>query len=48
MITVAGASFITYLIAGFVPIAFIALPIAIVLMISALLLMKKVMGKKQN
>lgn len=45
-LTVAGVSFIAYLIAGFVPNAFIALPIAIVLMISALLLMKKVIGKK--
>lgn len=47
-LTVAGVSFIAYLIAGFVPNAFIALPVAIVLMIGTLLLMKKVMSKKQN
>lgn len=47
-LTVAGVSFIAYLIAGFVPNSFIALPIAIVLMIGTLLLMKKVMSKKQN
>ncbi len=42
-ITVAGVSFVAYIIAGFVPNAFIALPVAIVLMIATLFVMRKVM-----
>ena len=42
-ITVAAVSFVSYIIAGFIPNAFIALPIAIVLMIGTLLVMRKVM-----
>ena len=42
-LTVAGVSFVSYVIAGFVPNAVIVLPIAIVLMIGTLFLMKKVM-----
>lgn len=42
-ITVAAVSFVAYLIAGFVPNAFIALPIALVLMIATLFTIKKVM-----
>ena len=38
--TVAAVSFVAYIIAGFVPNAFIALPIAIVLMIAALFIMR--------
>ncbi len=45
-ITVAVVSFISYIIAGFMPNAVIALPIAIVLMICALVLMRKIWGKK--
>ena len=44
--TVAGVSFIAYLIAGFVPNALIALPIAIVLMIGTLFFVKDIMKKK--
>ncbi len=40
-ITVAGVSFVSYLIAGFVPNAIITLPIAIVLMIATLLVIRK-------
>lgn len=40
-ITVAGVSFVSYIIAGFVPNAFIALPIAIVLMIGTLFVIQK-------
>ena len=39
-LTVAAVSFVAYIIAGFVPNAFIALPIAIVLMIAALFIMR--------
>ena len=42
-LTVAGVSFVSYVIAGFVPSAVIVLPIAVVLMIGTLFLMKKVM-----
>ena len=45
-ITVAAVSFISYIIAGFVPNAVFALPIAIVLMIGALIVMRKIWGKK--
>ena len=46
-ITVAVVSFISYIIAGFVPKAVFALPIAIVLMICALIVMRKIWGKKE-
>ena len=42
-LTVAAVSFVAYIIAGFVPNAFIALPIAIVLMIAALFVMRIIM-----
>ena len=42
-LTVAGVSFVAYIVAGLVPNAFVALPIAIVLMIGALLAMKKLL-----
>ena len=42
-LTVAGVSFVAYIIAGLVPNAFIALPIAVVLMIGTLFVMRKVM-----
>ena len=45
-ITGAAVSFVTYIFAGFVPNAFIALPVGIVLMIATLIVMKKVMGQK--
>lgn len=45
--TVAGVSFVSYLIAGLIPNAVIVLPIAIVLMIGTLLVMRKLMtGEK--
>ncbi len=44
--TVAAVSFVAYLIAGFVPYAYIALPIAILMMIGTLLVIKKVAGKE--
>lgn len=40
-LTAAGVSFVSYLIAGFVPNAWIVLPIAIVLMIATLLIIRK-------
>ncbi|MBE5776995.1 MAG: Na+/H+ antiporter NhaC family protein [Clostridiales bacterium] len=40
-LTVAGVSFVSYLIAGFVPNAYIVLPIAIVLMVATLLVIRK-------
>ncbi|MBQ3431295.1 MAG: Na+/H+ antiporter NhaC family protein [Clostridia bacterium] len=47
-LTVAGVSFVSYIIAGFVQNAWIALPIAIVLMIGTLFVLKAVLGKKQK
>jgi len=44
-ITVAGVSFVSYIIAGFLPNALIVLPVAIVLMIGTLIVMKKVVYK---
>ena len=44
-ITVAWVSFAAYIVAGLVPNAFIALPVAIIMMIGALLVMRKVMKK---
>ena len=45
-ITVAAVSFVSYIIAGFVPNAFIALPIAIVLMVLTLFGLR--MGSKRK
>ena len=45
-LTVAGVSFVSYIIAGFVPNWIIVLPIAIVLMIGTLLVIHKVSSKK--
>ena len=42
-LTVAGVSFVAYIVAGLVPNAVIALPVAVVLMIGTLFLMRKVM-----
>ena len=44
--TVAGVSFVTYIIAGFVPQWYIALPIGVVLMIGTLFVLKTLTGKK--
>ncbi len=44
--TVAAVSFVSYLIAGFIPNAFIALPIAVVLMLGTLFVIKAVISKK--
>lgn len=45
-ITVAAVSFVAYIIAGFIPNAFLVLPIAIVLMIGTLFVMRKVFTDK--
>ena len=45
-ITVAAVSFVSYIIAGFIPNAAITLPIAIVLMIATLFVMRKVMKQE--
>ncbi|MCF0123887.1 MAG: Na+/H+ antiporter NhaC family protein, partial [Ruminiclostridium sp.] len=47
-ITVAVVSFISYIIAGFIPRAVVALPIAIVLMVIGLFVMKKLWGKETS
>ena len=44
--TVAGVSFFAYLFAGFVPNALVALPVALVLMIAALFLVRAVLNKR--
>ena len=44
-ITVACVSFVAYIIAGFIPNAFIALPIAIALMIATLIIVSRTFGK---
>ncbi len=44
--TVAGVSFVAYIIAGFIPNALIVLPIAVVLMAGTLFVLKAVLGKK--
>ncbi|MGX8699562.1 MAG: Na+/H+ antiporter NhaC family protein [bacterium] len=43
-LTVAGVSFVAYVVAGFVPNAFVALPVAIVLMVATLFVMRRVLG----
>ena len=45
-LTVAGVSFVTYIIAGFVKTIYIVLPIGIVLMVATLLLIKTATKKK--
>ena len=45
---VAVISFVCYIIAGFVPVAWIALPIAIVIMIASLFVTKYIVTKKQS
>jgi tetracycline resistance efflux pump len=44
-LTVAAVSFFAYLVAGFIPNAFIALPIAILMMVGTLVVIKKKFGK---
>ncbi len=46
-ITVAAVSFVSYIIAGFVPNAWIVLPISIVLMIGTLFVLKAILDKKE-
>ncbi len=46
-LTVAGVSFVTYIIAGFVPQWYIALPIGAVLMVGTLFVIKAISGKKK-
>lgn len=45
-LTVAGVSFVSYIIAGFVPNWLIVLPISVVLMLGTLFVLKAVLGKK--
>ena len=45
-ITAAGVSFVAYIIAGFIPNAFIALPIAVALMVATLFVIKAIHVKK--
>lgn len=45
-LTAAGVSFVAYIIAGFVPNAFVALPIAIVLMLVTMYVMRRVVKVK--
>ncbi len=45
---VAGVSFVTYLIAGFVPNAFVALPVGVALMLATLFVLRAVLKKKQS
>ncbi len=47
-LTVAGVSFVSYIVAGFVQSAWISLPIAIALMIVCLVVIKAVTGKKKT
>ena len=47
-ITAAAVSFVSYIIAGFIPNAFIALPIAIVLMLATLAVIKMLHNKGKN
>ncbi len=47
-LTVAGVSFVSYIIAGIVKSAWISLPIAIVLMLVTLFVLKLVLGKKKE
>ena len=44
-ITVAAVSFVAYVVAGFVPNALVALPVAILLMLGTMLVLRKVMNK---
>ena len=46
-ITVAAVSFVTYIVAGFVQRAWIALPVGIVLMLATLVVIKKIHGNKK-
>ncbi len=45
--TVAGVSFVCYIIAGFFPVWYVMLPVAIALMIGTLFVLKAILGKKQ-
>ena len=47
-ITVAGVSFVTYIVAGFVKTAWVALPVGIVLMVGTLLIIKKAVGSVED
>ena len=46
-LTVAGVSFVSYIVAGFIPVWYISLPIALVLMLGTLFVLRAVLGKKQ-
>ena len=44
-ITAAAVSFVAYIVAGFIPNAVIALPVAVVMMLATLAVIKKIHGK---
>ncbi len=46
-LTVAGVSFVCYILAGFLPVWYVVLPISIVLMVGMLFVLKLVLGKKK-
>ena len=46
-LTVAGVSFVSYIIAGFIPVWYISLPISLVLMLATLFVLRATLGKKQ-
>ncbi len=46
-LTVAGVSFVCYIIAGFFPVWYVMLPLSIALMIGTLFVLKAILGKKQ-
>ncbi len=46
-LTVAGVSFVSYIIAGFVPVWYISLPISLVLMLATLFILRATLDKKQ-
>ncbi|WP_455582407.1 Na+/H+ antiporter NhaC family protein [Dysosmobacter sp.] len=46
--TAAAVSFVSYIIAGFVPNAFVALPAAVLLMLAALLVIRAIHGRKKR
>ena len=47
-LVVAGVSFVCYIIAGFVPLWYVMLPLSIVLMVGTLVILKKVLDKKNT
>ncbi len=46
-LTVAGVSFVSYILAGFIPVWYITLPVSLVLMLATLFILRATLGKKQ-